>query len=803
MEPPLSRRGRLYVTCVIGAGVLALSHSLHRLYLEPSDNRWIVFAALTLVSGSFTVRIPQVPSSISVSETLVIMTVLLFGTAPATITAALEALVISLWLLKNTEGIYRVFFNMASASISIWTASRLFFWVHPTPLQEQPDSIVELLLPLVLFTVVYFLINSWLVVIAVGLHTRGSAARIWRDSYAWLSLNYFGGASVAALMIPFTRQINLTSLGLIIPLLAISYFTFKTAMGRVEDAHRHLAQLNKLHLSTIETLAMAIDAKDQITHGHIRRVQLYAVRLARALGVTDESLIKAIEAAALLHDMGKLAVPEYILNKPGKLTTAEFEKMKVHASVGADILSAIDFPYPVVPIVRHHHESWNGTGYPDGLAGTDIPIGARILSVVDCFDALTSDRPYRPRLSDEASLSILIERRATMYDPLVVDTFIKVHAEIAPTPLDLGTHKQSLTETGRSPYRPASPWTSTARLDEITASTEETRTLYDLAAALAGESGLSEAGDAVSNHLRRIVPAALLVVYTYDANADELHAAYASGEGEGSVKGLRIQLGQRLTGWVGANRQTIVNSDPILDLGETARSMKPRLRSCLSTPLITEGSLVGVLTLYSTAADGFTDDHRRIIEAATQQVSHAVRRAVEFDGVGAPSLRDAVTGVPNLDHLRQFLTADTNTLVSVPYVLTLLFIDVDHLELINKRFGRKVGDAVLALTVDATRRTLRNADLLFRAGSDEFIVLLTQTDAATAESIATRIRANVRSAPHALDDGSSLRVDVRVGIATAPNDGTSLGDLLEAARHRLPRSSPAPPLLGEPRPGIH
>jgi putative nucleotidyltransferase with HDIG domain len=146
---------------------------------------------------------------------------------------------------------------------------------------------------------------------------------------------------------------------------------------------------------------MAIDAKDQVTHGHIRRVQTRAVFLAKKVGVTEEQQIRAIEAAALLHDTGKLAVPEHILNKPGRLTFEEFEKMKLHASVGAEILSAIDFPYPVVPIVRHHHENWDGSGYPSGLAGIDIPIGARILAVVDCFDALTSDRPYRPRLSDK------------------------------------------------------------------------------------------------------------------------------------------------------------------------------------------------------------------------------------------------------------------------------------------------------------------------------------------------------------------------------------------------------------------
>src|SRR5688500_16510387 len=200
---------------------------------------------------------------------------------------------------------------------------------------------------------------------------------------------------------------------------------------------------------------MAIDAKDQITHGHIRRVQQLAVGLGEAMGLKESAQIRAVEAAALLHDMGKLAVPEYILNKPGPLTPSEFEKMKMHASVGADILSAIDFPYPVVPIVRHHHENWDGTGYPSGLAGADIPIGARILSVVDCFDALTSDRPYRPRLTDKEALRILMERRGTMYDPLVVDTLIRVHAELAPTTAsDASTSLTANTATAETPRAP-------------------------------------------------------------------------------------------------------------------------------------------------------------------------------------------------------------------------------------------------------------------------------------------------------------------------------------------------------------
>jgi len=305
---------------------------------------------------------------------------------------------------------------------------------------------------LLAFTVAYYAINTWLITVAIALEKQLSPARIWRENFIWLALNYFGGASVAALLVSYTRDLDYTYLLIIVPLLVVLYFTFSTSMGRVEDANRHLSQLNALYMSTIETLAMAIDAKDQITHGHIRRVQSYAVGLARTMGVTDDAQIRAIEAAALLHDMGKLAVPEYILNKPGPLTPAEFEKMKLHASVGADILSAIEFPYPVVPIVRHHHENWDGTGYPDKIKGSDIPIGARILAVVDCFDALTSDRPYRPRLPDKEAIRILLERRATMYDPLVVDTFMRVHNAIAPAG-NSDAQQSSLRAIARPPCR--------------------------------------------------------------------------------------------------------------------------------------------------------------------------------------------------------------------------------------------------------------------------------------------------------------------------------------------------------------
>ena len=556
-------RGRVFLTFVIGAGLVAIAASVYQLHVQSIEQQWYLLAALTLVSGSATVKLPSIPATISISETFIFASVLLFGPAAGTVTVALDGLVISFWMAKRRPEWYRALFNMTAPAASIWCASQVLFQVSRIePLIRQPATVNTLLVPLIMFTFIYFGLNSGLITLAVAFETGLPPYEIWRDNFRWVSLNYFCGASVALLLVVYSRDVDLRFIGVIVPLLFVLYFTFKTSMQRVEDANRHVEQVNRLYLSTIETLAMAIDAKDQITHGHIRRVQTFAVGLARRVGITDPNLIKAIEAAALLHDTGKLAVPEYILNKPGKLTAAEFEKMKLHVIVGADILSAIDFPYPVVPIVRCHHESWDGTGYPEGLRGTDIPIGARILSVVDCFDALTSDRPYRPRLSDDEALAILLQRRGSMYDPLVVDTFARVYREIAPETPPVGETPHALSEiTSLTSNLIVAP-----RQTENATSVDYLLALSQATQALPEHSSVADTCDVIGRHLHRLIPSTLCVYYSYDLVTDDLEAKHTSGEGGTVVKGIRIDLGHHLSGWVAVNRRTISNSDPVLDL---------------------------------------------------------------------------------------------------------------------------------------------------------------------------------------------------------------------------------------------
>lgn len=604
----LSRIGRWYLCAVIGAGALAIGRSIFVLVQQPADPDWVILAALVALSGSFSIKVPSVNARLSVSEAFVFAAVLLFGPSVGTIIVALDSLILTSWLKRSSRSALRAVFNMASGALAISLAAGLLGWLLPiVPAASAPLD--QLLVPVLAFALAYFGINSWLIAMAVAIEQHRSPADIWRTNFLWLSLNYLGGASVALVLVSYTREINLTALGVIVPLLVVLYLTFRTSWGRIEDADRHVSQVNELYLSTIETLAMAVDAKDQITHGHIRRVQVFAVELAKRLGVTEEGQIQGIATAALLHDMGKLAIPEHILNKPGKLTDAEFDKMKRHADIGADLLSSVKFPYPVVPIVRHHHEHWDGSGYPAGISGTDIPLGARILSVVDCFDALTSDRPYRPRLTVSEAFEIIRNQRGITYDPLVVDTFIQSYPEIAPSAIQAGQEARSVIDVDVF-----SNAEGPAPLREIRSTASVSVVLETCSRQIAALSSAKDLVDTVAQSLRQVTPATVYALFVYDKTADILKCVSSSGDPQRLIEGLTITLGERVTGWVAANRRSSLNSDPSLDLAQIASFFTPVLHSTISTPLVAGDTLVGVLTGYSIKKEAFDDSHHYAFE---------------------------------------------------------------------------------------------------------------------------------------------------------------------------------------------
>jgi putative nucleotidyltransferase with HDIG domain len=579
---------QLYLPTVSALGLLVIGHCISTLIQEPVDKQWMALAGLALFTGSLTIKIPSAGSRLSVSETFVFASVLLFGTCAGTITIALEILIaVSGIRWKQTTDPLRVLFNVSSGALSIWIAGTAFYLVAGIPpLSIQHAELHTLVVPLAVLSSTHFILNSGFIAVAMSLQRRESALTIWRTNFAGLSINYYAGASLAALFVSYTKTIDFFALGVIVPLLLVSYLTFKSSLARIEDATKHVEEIKRLYLSTIETLATAIDAKDQVTHGHIRRVQQLALALAREIGVRDANQLQALEASALLHDTGKLAIPEHILNKPGKLTSGEFEKMKEHASVGAEILSSIQFPYPVVPIVRHHHENWDGSGYPDRLKGIEIPVGARILAVVDCFDALRSDRPYRPRMSDEDAIAILIQRRGSMYDPLVVDTFIanlpKLSAQISAAP--------------ESPPTPASRKLLLAPLPALSAQSAAVEGRIDLAL----------------DRVLRQTSASLAVLFVADRNEDRLVSRAARTASGDLRQELAIPLGYGVSGWVAANGTPVLNAEASLDF--RSGPPLPKLVRSLCVPLRSNGGLAGVLSLYTDDPRGFNEEDRTCLE---------------------------------------------------------------------------------------------------------------------------------------------------------------------------------------------
>jgi putative nucleotidyltransferase with HDIG domain len=766
---PLSPAAQRYLAAVITAGALVLCWSAWDLMAYPPPNRmWLVLLALTCLSSTFSIRIPKASVTISVSETFLFLCALLYGPSTAVVVVAADGLLISTWRGYRPA---QLLFNMTMPALSLFAAARVFAALAGHEIGAMVErSVVDAFVPFCAFTLAYFVMNSGMNAAIVSLQRREALWKVWRTHFGVVLLNYCGAASVAALLIYNSREFNLSTIAIVLPLLLISYFTFKTTLQRVEDANRHLEEVNRLYLSTIETLAMAVDATDQVTHGHIRRVQSWAVGLARALGVTDENQLKAIQAAALLHDVGKLAIPEHILNKPGRLSPAEIDMMKRHASIGADILSSIEFPYPVVPIVRHHHEQWNGCGYPAGLSGADIPIGARILSVVDCFDALTSDRPYRRALSDEQALSMLVDQRGQAYDPLVVDTFARVFREIAPAEAEAvpGRRNETMREIAETSLGAAAATESSSAVPALSA---EALPVAEVLMAGSPHVALGDTLHRLSDTLLRLTPATLCVIYAVDDQAVTLIPVQAAGELGGLAMGCRIGVGERLSGWVAANRQTVCNSDGALDFPDH-RKLASACRSCLSLALVSDTTVEGVVSLYAPTAAAFDDTHRQLMESAARPMALLLRSIRALADVERWTCPSALATVPVFDPTQALerLGAAVRSAAAVS-----VHAGTDH-PLASRA-------TVMARAVAILRRALRDSDVIYRnASATELVALMPGADGRRAAQVAGRV----------IEQLSGL--DVTTGSASAPADTADLLTMIDLARRRTrPALYPADP----------
>jgi putative nucleotidyltransferase with HDIG domain len=634
----------IYVGAVVAAGSAALWAAATNLH-PAGGYHWLLLAALAWLSAPLALRVPGAQLTITVSESFSLMVAIAYGWQPAVITVAADGLLTS--LRQRSRRLDRTFFNIAEPALSMTACGLILDWLSGMPpAQRAAAPLVQLVLPGFAAASAYLLLNSALTTAAVALEAGVSALATWRRHVNWLILDQLGATSLALLVIAGARGTGVVGILAALPLLGTLYVAYRSSIRRAEEALEYAERLNRLYLGTVESLAMAIDAKDQVTHGHITRVRRLALGLAGAMGLNDESVVKAIEAGSLLHDVGKLGVPDHILNKPGPLTPEEYDQVKRHTIIGAEIVSRVDYPYPVAPVVRHHHENWDGTGYPDGLRGEDIPVGARILSVIDCYDALTSDRPYRRAMSHEDALAIVAARRGTMYDPAIVDAFMA-------QPRDHGA-----VTTAAPARRPpaAAPAPDPRRVQPLAG--RGAPPVLAPAATAAQEFDREPDYDTVMTSLGQrlldMTPATTVALFVPAASGVTLRLAWISGRLAGDLEPLQPVMGRGLSGWVAAHRRTLFNAAGELEF-QSSYQPADMPRHALSTPIQVDGTqAVGVLTLYSDD-EAFTTGDQELAEALAHAIgrclSHAARpdlppcsaadgpRTEAIAGEGAASLR--------------------------------------------------------------------------------------------------------------------------------------------------------------------
>ncbi len=523
----MSLKAKAYIAAVIALGALALAHALTP-WQVADPARLACYLALAMVSSRLKVSLPSVTGTLSVFFVFVLYGVLQMAPCETFAIGAAAVLVQSCFHNRRRPRLYQVLFNLGVVAIATQASLALY------GLRRGHASDSALLLAGA--AVALFVMNTLPVALVIALTEGKRAYAVWRASYFWSFPFYLAGAAVAAVLAGLDRLIGWQTGLLILPVVYVTYRTYSVYLERVEDAKKHAEEVAALHLRTIEALALAIEAKDNTTHSHLRRVQIYALELGSALGLSAQEL-EALRAASLLHDIGKLAVPEHIISKPGRLTPEEFEKLKVHPVVGAEILEHVRFPYPVTPIVRSHHEKWDGSGYPDGLAGKDIPIGARIIAAVDCLDALASDRQYRRALPLDQAMERVKAESGRSFDPAVV-RLLAEHYDDWESMAQPGGQQHHLS-TDVKVTRGAEPAAGfeagsvredlgMAFTDRISAARQEVQSLYELAQDLGSSLSLTETLSLFALRLARLVSYDALAVYV--DRGGTLKSEYVTGE---------------------------------------------------------------------------------------------------------------------------------------------------------------------------------------------------------------------------------------------------------------------------------
>lgn len=747
---------------------------------------FLCVVAVACVSARWVVRVPRTDNYMAVADALMLAVTMIYGVVAGVLANGLFYLV-SYWFVTRTGpqdprhnhawNHAQAAFNVGAGALYALACGTVFFATLP----EGAIGARQLIIPVVLMAGTYFLVNTLLTDAVQALAGRDAFLHLWLQNFPLVPLYFLASAGGAAIVYLFHAFAGPWSFVLALPILVIAYYAHLFYNEKYE-------QLSRVHKQTLEAFAFCIDAMElhtdfkHHTHTHIQRTQVLTLGLARALNV-DETTYEGLSYASVLHDVGKISIPSYILNKPTKLTEREFQKMSTHPAVGAQILSPIDFPFPVVDIVRHHHENWDGSGYPDGLKGTSIPLGSRVLAVADCYEALTARRVYRRSLSRDAALTIM-KRERNKFDPQIFETFLasisQLEQELNSIEVRSVDYPTEHRDQKRAPDIVGTPKAMTLS-SAISEPQQEIFTLFEILQNIGNSLSRTDTLTILASKLEKIVPFTTLVIYLVEEGTEELKPAHIAGKHKEAFAELSIEIGTRLAGWVAANNRFLYNVHPGPDTMALPEEIKSRYGNSLLAPLVHEDRPLGTIALYMAGDERYSDDHIRLMEIVSNRASIALFNAIRFEETQEDAFTDRLTGLPNSRFLYIFFEQTLSEAKRYGEPLTVIELDLDDFKLVNDRHGHHTGDRFLKEVGRILKGHMRDADVLVRYAGDEFIAILPKTTYEQARQFSYRLQEAVEETELDVGIGSMLKVGISLGLASYPAAGQDLESLLMAA----------------------
>ena len=777
-----------------GAAVRILS-SFH----EPE---WVPATLLVLMAAataSFKVRLPGSDQGVSL-WLLFTFSAIADGTpSVALIVAAVAHAFEALARPDSAESKSEKGFDLASSSLSILCTSAIHIWLIEAAGLPGPAATAVAAMG-------YYASITSMSAVRIAISSRDSLWRVWNEKFLWTGLVFM----LAPVGVIITRLIpgaggpwaSILSLGLI-----LGGFSFlKITFGRLHDERHHAHELDEIRQRAIETLAAAIEAKDGATAGHLKRVKRHAVRLAQSFGCTQTE-IRTLELASVLHDVGKVGVPDFILQKPDRLTDQEFQQVTRHAAIGARLVSAMRFPEPVDEVVLSHHEHWDGSGYPRGLSGQQIPRLARILTVADCFDALVSDRPYRLGLSIDEAVEIMVRQRGKIFDPDVLDVFLNQlqnHREDLEKEIETESRTRKLIDRS-NPTLISQTWMDkTSRheisprrkiLERVLASPDLVVAIFNMLENLGVDLEFEKGLQASLGILKKIIGCQKIVVFVREQ--DHFLLQQSVGLPDHSHKRVTLPLRHGPLAQVAMCQMPITADSPVLENGTPALHGFGDVKSVLAAPLTVDDELIGMIVLGSQRAGAFDEDETLILSLVTPKLASTLVSNREMTKVFHEANTDAATDLPNARAALETLETEIARAKRKSRSVGVLFMDVNGLKQVNDTHGHGAGDRLLLATAQKLRECVRLSDFVGRVGGDEFLAVLPGIPQNALEGMIALLKKSISQSYVKLADGVWAQTSLSIGAAVFPADGDTAEELVDLADQRMyqdkQRTRPATP----------